>query len=159
MNVPPRQAAIDLDEVGDKRLSEISAAEFLQALEQADALGQQVSPEEVTVKDAIAGARAAFRLPIGGPREKKKVVLEKLPFEKQQIEKLHEGFPEKKKVELEKGQFEKQQIEKFHEGFPEKKKLELEKPSFERPVEPGGVAEQLSERLTRIEQQLSRLAQ
>ena len=153
MTGPEKQAAIDLDELGEKRLSEISAAEFLEALEQAG----PVSAGDVTVKDALAGARAAFRLPLGGPAEKKKVELEKQPFEKQQIEKLFEGFPEKKKVELEKAPFEKQQIEKLIEGFPEKKKLELEKQQFERPVDPG-VAEQLSDRLDRIEQQLSRLA-
>jgi hypothetical protein len=154
VNVPPRRAAIDLDEVGEKRLSEISAAEFLQALEQAEALGAEVSPEDVTVKDALAGARAAFRLPGGGLPEKKK-----LELEKPAIEKLHEGFPEKKKVELEKLPIEKPQIEKLYEGFPEKKKVELEKPPFERPIEAVGVAEQLGERLTRIEEQLARLTQ
>jgi hypothetical protein len=158
VDVPPKRAAIDLDELGDKPLSEISAAEFLQALEQAEALGAPVAAEDVTVKDALAGARAAFRLPFGGGLpEKKKVEREKFPLEKAP-EKLFEGFPEKKKVELEKQQLEKAP-EKLFEGFPEKKKVELEKPPLERPAEPGGALDELSARLTKIEDQLSRRSQ
>jgi hypothetical protein len=76
MNEEPKRAAVSLDEVGDRRLSEISAADFLQVLEQAEASGQQARPEDVTVRDAVVGARAAFRLPSrGGLPEKKKVEL------------------------------------------------------------------------------------
>jgi hypothetical protein len=158
----PKRAAIDLDEVADKRLSEISAAEFLHALEQADAMPEPVPREEATVRDLLAGARAAVRLPIGGIREKRKLEREKLPIEKLSIEKTFEGFPEKKKVELEKA-FEKHDLEKAIEGFPEKKKVELEKPPFEKQnIESPDVLthlSQLSDRLSRIEEQLSRPSQ
>ena len=106
MSDSPKRAAIDPDELGEKRLSEISAAEFLQLLEQADEPGQQGQPEEATVRDVLTGARAARRLPIGGLPEKKKLEREKWPLEKFAPEKLGEGFPEKKKVELEKQQVE-----------------------------------------------------
>lgn len=145
VDVEPKRAAISLDEVGDQRLSEISAADFLQVLEQAEALGQQTRPEEVTVRDAVVGARAAFRLPSRG------------------------GFPEKKKVEREKQHLEKEPEklapEKGFEGFPEKKKVELEKVRWEgsfdkvkadneQPIELAQVAG-LADRLTAIEEKLS----
>ena len=165
MNEEPKRAAVSLDEVGDRRLSEISAADFLQVLEQAEASGHQAKPEDVTVRDAVVGARAAFRLPSrGGLPEKKKVEREKQNLEKEPEkllwEKGFEGLPEKKKVELEKLSLEGQ----------EKKKVELEKPSWEKvrwegpinkvkadneqPIEVAEVAG-LADRLTAIEEKLS----
>jgi hypothetical protein len=79
-----KRAAIDLDEVGGKRLSEISAADFLQALEQVQASGESTTSAEATVGDVLAGAAATQRLGAGGFPEKKKVELEKQPME---------GFP------------------------------------------------------------------
>jgi hypothetical protein len=77
--------------------------------------------------------------------EKKKVELEKAPME---------GFPEKKKVELEKAPT---------EGFPEKKKVELEKPELEKqsvelPPDLSTTISRLDDRLSTIEEQLSKLA-
>src|SRR5215211_6216041 len=117
---PPKKAAIDLDEMGDRRLSEMTAAEFVQCLEQAAGAPHPVAADDLTLREVLAGARP-IRLP-----EKKKVELEKSPVEgfpeKKKVELENspvEGFPEKKKVELEKSPV---------EGFPEKKKVELEKP-------------------------------
>src|SRR5918997_328822 len=92
-----KRAAIDLDEVADKRLSEISAAEFLQALEQVQAGGQATTSTDATVGDVLAGAAAGRWWGGGGLPEKKKVEQENAAAEK-----LPEQFPEKKKVELEK---------------------------------------------------------
>ena len=181
MAVPPKRAAVDLEEMADKRLSEISAADFLQLLEQGEALGEQASPEEATVRDVLVGTRAALRLPVGGLPEKKKVEREKWPLEKFAPEKLYEQLPEKKKVELEKQQVEgfpekkKVELEKQQvEGFPEKKKVELEKQQVEgflgakkveierQSVEPApdvlAEVRSLGDRLAAIEEQLSRLA-
>jgi hypothetical protein len=141
----PKKAAIDLDSIGDKRLSEISAADFLRVLNTQGGAAAQ-PPEELTVRDAI------------GLPEKKKLEREKFPGEKS-IEKLWEGFPEKKKYELEKAQIEKP-IEKFApENFPEKKKVELEKPpGFEQVFDPT-VIERLNTALTRIEAELAKRPQ
>jgi hypothetical protein len=117
---PPKEPAIEANEKAGKRLSEITAAEFLELLEQrVGASGQQAATGEATVRDALAGAAAASRwVP-----EKKKVELE-LPEKK----KVEREFPEKKKVELEVPEKKKVELEKTQlEGFPEKKKVELEK--------------------------------
>ena len=147
MAEPSKKPAIDIDEVADKRLSEISAAEFLQVLEQVGTAGGAATAD-LTVKDVLAG-----RLPIGGWPEKKKVEREKWPLEKFAPEKYYEHFPEKKKLELEKQQL---------EGFPEKKKVELEKlPIEKQSIEgPGGIElTGLGDRLTAIEEQLAKLSQ
>jgi hypothetical protein len=136
----PKRAAIDLDDVAGKRLTEISAAEFLQLLEQVQAGAQPPPSDEATVGDVLAGAASAQRLGAGGLPEKKKVE--------------RESFPEKKKVELEK-----QQVE----GFPEKKKVELEKPDIEKqsvelPSDLATTISQFDDRLATIEQQLAKLS-
>jgi hypothetical protein len=146
MAEPSKKPAIDIDEVAGKRLSEISAAEFLQALQQMGTVGAAATAD-LTVEDVLAG-----RLPIGGWPEKKKVEREKWPLEKFAPEKYHEQLPEKKKLELEKQQL---------EGFPEKKKVELEKlPIEKQSLEgPGGMElTSLSDRLTAIEEQLAKLS-
>lgn len=93
----PKRAAIDLDDVAGKRLTEISAAEFLQLLEQVQAGAYPPPSDEATVGDVLAGAASAQRLGAGGLPEKKKLE--------------RETFPEKKKVELEKPDIEKQSVE------------------------------------------------
>src|SRR5918997_78395 len=139
-----KRAAIDLDEVADKRLSEISAAEFLQALEQVQAGGQPTSSADATVRDVLGGAAAGQWWGGGGLPEKKKLEREKFAPEK-----LPEQFPEKKKVELEKAPM---------EGFPEKEKAELEKQSVELPPDLSTTISRLDDRLSTIEEQLSKLA-
>jgi len=184
----PKRAAIDLDDVAGKRLTEISAAEFLQLLEQVQAGAYPPPSDEATVGDVLAGAASAQRLGAGGLPEKKKLERETFPEKKKvELEKQPvEGFPEKKKVELEKQQvegypekkkveLEKQSGEGFPEkkkvelekqsgeGFPEKKKVELEKPDIEKQsVEPPSdlatTMSQFDDRLATIEQQLSKLS-
>jgi hypothetical protein len=139
-----KRAAIDLDEVAGKRLSEISAADFLQALEQVQVSGESTTSAEATVGDVLAGAAATQRWGGGFP-EKKKVELEKTSME---------GLPEKKKVELEKTSM---------EGLPEKKKVELEKPQIEKqsvelPSDLSTTISRLDDRLATIEEQLSKLS-
>ncbi len=164
----PKQAAIDLDDIADRSLSDISAADFLAALERAQGAREPVSPENATVRDALEGR-------VGGLPEKKKVEREKQPLEKllpeKSFEKSHEGFPEKKKVELEKQMLEKTPVEKSHEGFPEKKKVELEKQmlekhvfekqpekqSIENPPEIMAAGRSLTDRLASIEAKLAGL--
>ncbi|MDQ3850166.1 MAG: hypothetical protein M3296_06085 [Actinomycetota bacterium] len=161
---------MELDEVAQKRLSEISAAEFLQVLDRMEAGGQPTPPEEATVGDVLSGAWAARRLSAGGLPEKKKVEREKWPVEKFAPEKPPEHFPEKKKVELEKHPMEgfpekkKVELEKPPgEGFPEKKKVELEKPeiekqSIENPPDILTNMRDMGDRLSRIEEALSKLS-
>ena len=147
MDDSPKRAAVDPEELGQKRLSEISAAEFLQLLEQAAAPVEGGSPEDATVGDVLVGVRAAHRMPVGGLPEKKKLEREKWPLEKFAPEKLYEQFPEKKKVELEKLQI---------ENFPEKKKVELEKQQVELPPDILSALTTLGDRLAAIEKQLSK---
>ena len=101
-----KRAAIDFDEMVDKRLDEISAADLVRALEQRDLPTAGAAPEELTVRDLLGGGATALRWP-----EKKKVEREKWPLEKLLPEKFIEQFPEKKKFELEKLPFEKQMVE------------------------------------------------
>jgi hypothetical protein len=150
---PPKEPAIEANEKAGKRLSEITAAEFLELLEQrVGASGQQAATGEATVRDALAGAAAASRwVP-----EKKKVELE-LPEKK----KVEREFPEKKKVELELPEKKKVELEKTQlEGVPEKKKVELEKQMPEdvitQPADLLGEIRSVSERLTKIEQQIAK---
>ncbi len=139
----PKQAAIDLDDIADRSLSDISAADFLAALERAQGAREPVSPENATVRDALEGR-------VGGLPEKKKVEREKQPLEKllpeKSFEKSHEGFPEKKKVELEKQMLEKHVFEK-----------QPEKQSIENPPEIMAAGRSLTDRLASIEAKLAGL--
>jgi hypothetical protein len=80
-----KKAAIDLDAIADKKLSEISAADFLTALNNGGvsaAAGFKVWPEKKKVELFIGpenlGGLSAGGL-LNGIREKKKVELEKFP--------------------------------------------------------------------------------
>jgi hypothetical protein len=111
-----KQAAIDFEEIADKRLADVSAADFLNVLQQGGAPAEPKPPEELTVRDALAGG-GAQQIWGGGFPEKKKIEREKQPLEKLMVEKWRpekfiENFPEKKKFELEKLPFEKQAVER-----------------------------------------------
>jgi hypothetical protein len=163
MTDPSKKPAIDA-ELASKRMGEITAAEFLQALEDAEPVGRNVSAD-ATVGDVLG---VSPRLP-----EKKKVELELPEKKKVELEKSQIEVPEKKKVELEKTQVEIPEKKKVELELPEKKKVELEKPRFEFPEkqkvelerpDPGDLGDpppdmlaevrRIGERLTRIEQQL-----
>ena len=125
-----KKAAVSLDEIADRSLSEISAADFLEVLEREGSPTPEPARElgQVRVKDVLAGLSVAGRV-----------------------------FPEKKKAERE--QFPKRrEWGGYLPPITEKKKVELEKHLFEIPQDPFPIeVAGIAERLTAIEQRLEKL--